>query len=460
MKEPAVPTTTPDEEVGVSENADNHTVVIEEQPPPPKWILPIIVISQFLGTIVWFAPNAVFPKLIVALNLNEGDFSYVTSITQVGFIAGTLVFAIFSVSDRLPPTQVFFVSSIMGALSNVAVIWAGGLVGILLLRFMTGFFLAGIYPVGMKIASDWFRPLGPALGLLVGALCVGSALPFLLQRIPQSWQALLIETSAGAVVAGVLMGCVVPDGPHRHPATRFQPMLILHLFRNPDFTAASFGYFGHLWEAYAFWAYLPVVWKQYAQSTPSAEGQLDLIVFAIIAIGALGCAVGGWMSPRYGSARIATLSLMASGLFCAISPVLYMLPFPLTLILYLLWGIAVAADSPQFSSLIAHAVCPKNRGSALTLSTCIGFAVTVGSDQLLGGVSFSSQYLYLLLLPGPVVGVLSMLSLVRKEINAMSTKTAGLDEMSAPETAGEVEEASSIGRSSQQEDIEAEGDML
>lgn len=265
----------------------------------------------------------------------------------------------------------------------------------------------------------------------MGALCFGSALPYILNKIPQSWQALLIETSAGAAAAGLVMGWVVPEGPHRQPATRFEPQLIVHLFRNKDFAAAAFGYFGHMWEIYGFWAYLPVVWKHYFESTQSSESQLDVIVFAIIAIGALGCVVGGRLSIRYGSARIATLSLMVSGLFCTVSPVLYILPFPLTVTLYLLWGIAVAADSPQFSSLVAQAVCPKHRGTALTLSTSIGFALTIAIVQILGAVSFSTQYLFLLLVPGPVLGVLSMISLVRKEIESFSAKAGRQDENAA-----------------------------
>jgi hypothetical protein len=275
----------------------------------------------------------------------------------------------------------------------------------------------------MKVAADWYHPLGPALGVLVGALVLGSALPFLLEKIPQSWQALLIETSVGAVVAGILMGCVIPEGPHRQPATRFQPMVVLHLFDNADFSAACLGYFGHMWEVYAMWAYLPVVWKAYLQSTTSSsdrENQIDLIVFGIIAMGAVGCALGGWWSIRYGSALVATACLVVSGIFCAISPALYLLPFPMTLILYLLWGMAVAADSPQFSSLVAQTAPPHVKGSALTLSTCIGFSLTIASIQMLGAVPLSSQYLFLLLVPGPICGVWYMRNLVRK------TKSSGM----------------------------------
>ena len=276
------------------------------------------------------------------------------------------------------------------------------------IRFLTGVSLAGIYPVGMKIAADWYREgLGKALGLLVGALVAGTAFPFLLRQLPQPWELLLYETSALAAFGGVLMVVVVPNGPYRKAASKFDPSVVLTLFQSREFRAAAHGYFGHMWELYAFIAWCPVVWEAYLDRTETSWSA-SLVTFVVVASGAVGCIVGGFLTPRFGSGRVALVSLMVSGTCCLLSTFFYYISIPeITLIFYLVWGATVAADSPQFSSLVAQTAPVEQKGTALTVVNCIGFSVSIGSILLLG-VPVSEAYLMLLLFPGPAFGCYRM----------------------------------------------------
>ena len=234
----------------------------QETPPPdtpaesvdrPAYILPLIVASQFAGTSLWFAGNAVLPDLISdwedSVSIPESAQGYLTSVVQLGFILGMLASALLNLADRFRPTQVFMWSSILGALLNVFIPFWKSTAGLVLLRLGTGMTLAGIYPVGMKVAADWFPlGLGRALGWLVGALAVGSATPFLLKQINQPWEALLWEISTLAAVGGVAVGFLVPDGPFRKPGTKVDPSVVWTLFSDLRFRAAAFGYIGHMWE--------------------------------------------------------------------------------------------------------------------------------------------------------------------------------------------------------------------
>ena len=383
----------------------------------PWYILACIVYAQFAGTSLWFAGNAVLSDFSDELDLPESALEILTSAVQAGFIAGTLILAITNLVDRFLPTHIFFASALVGAGMNALIpTLADGIAGMTVLRFLTGTTLAGIYPVGMKIAADWYQDgLGRALGLLVGALVVGTAFPFLLQQIPQSWELLLYETSAIAASGGLLMVLAVPNGPYRKPSLKgFDPTITVSLFRSPEFTSAACGYFGHMFELYAFWAWCPVVWDAYLERNQSSW-DASVVTFAVIAVGGLGCVVGGLLSPRVGSGRVALVALGISGSCCLLSPLFYFVSIPeITLVFYLLWGVAVAADSPQFSSLVAATAPPENKGTALTLVNCIGFAISITSIQLLG-VPLPEAYLFLLLLPGPMLGTFAMRKFVKSK---------------------------------------------
>ena len=381
----------------------------------PDRILPVIVASQFAGTSLWFSGNAVLADLQRQWGLADGALGYVTSAVQLGFIFGTLVFAFLALADRFSPRLVFCACSLLGALANLAALFADGSFALLLAsRFATGFFLAGIYPIGMKIAAGWYRDdLGNALGFLVGALVLGTAFPHLLKGLGQTWpwEGVLLGVSGLAALGGLMMALLVPDGPHLAKGAKFDPAALAAVFRVPGFRASAFGYFGHMWELYAFWAFVPMVLAARPET-----GNASLWAFAVIAAGAIGCIGGGLVSLRAGSARVAFAQLAASGACCLASPLIYFAPPTLFLAFLFVWGIVVVGDSPQFSALNA-ANAPRDRvGSALTIGNCIGFAITIVSIQLLNvaAASLPLQYLFLLLAPGPVLGLIGLLPLTRK----------------------------------------------
>jgi MFS family permease len=400
-------------EMNISQEAVSDNLPSDDTNHRPAYVLPAIVGSQFAGTALWFSGNAIIPDLVDEWdNLDESSVAFLTSSVQLGFILGTLVFALLSIADRYMPTKVFLVCALAGATCNAILPACGrteSLGGLVFLRLATGFFLAGIYPVGMKVAADWFEAgLGKALGWLVGALAFGSSFPFLLRQIPQSWQALTWETSALASIGGLIVGFLVPNGPYRKAGTqKLDPSIIFGLFRDRRFASAAISYWGHMWELYAFWTWTPVVWESYLEEQSNDRWSPSLVTFLVIAFGGFGCIIGGYLSTRYGSARVAFGSLAISGSLCLLSPALYLAPIGVMLPSYLLWGMAVVADSPQFSTLVAQTAPTESKGTALTIVNCVGFAVTIGSIQLLA-VPIPEQYLFLLLVPGPIIGLWSL----------------------------------------------------
>lgn len=355
----------------------------------PARILPAIVLSQFAGTSLWFAGNAVLPDLQGELGLGVHAVGTITSAVQLGFIAGTLAFAVLNVSDRYSPRAVFLACALLGAAANGAVALAPAIAepyaAILALRFATGFFLAGIYPVGMKIASGWYREgLGGALGYLVGALVLGTAFPHLLKGMNQQlpWGVVLAWLSALAAAGGLLMYAAVPDGPHLARGARFDPHALRTIFASPDLRASAFGYFGHMWELYTLWAFVPLMIAGYAALHGHATVNAGFWSFVVIAAGAAGCILGGLASHAVGSARVAFFQLSASGVCCLLSPLAYLLPWPAFIAFLAAWGIVVVGDSPQFSALTAATAPRAFVGSALTIVNCIGFALTVASIEL------------------------------------------------------------------------------
>ncbi|MGK0289516.1 MAG: putative MFS family arabinose efflux permease [bacterium] len=382
----------------------------------PPWILPIIVLTQFAGTSLWFASNAVLSDLQKQWNLPASLLGSMTSAVQLGFILGTLIFAVFAIADRFSPRNIFFICSVFGAFSNLCVYWfASGLTSLLIFRFITGVFLAGIYPIGMKIAAGWYQEgLGKALGFLVGALVLGTAFPHFLKATNQAveWKVIIISISGLSLLGGILMWIFVPDGPFLAKGTKFNYKAMSIIFESKGVRSASFGYFGHMWELYALWAFIPVILKIYVEKNGLVTLNISLWSFIIIAVGSLGCIVGGFLSQRFGSATIAFIQLFASGLCCLISPFLFSLPKEAFLGVLVFWGIVVVGDSPQFSTLVAKTAPKELVGSALTIVNCIGFSVTIISIQLLTSLSnyIDSKIIFIFLLIGPVIGLISLWS--------------------------------------------------
>jgi MFS family permease len=391
----------------------------------PARILPLIILSQFAGTSLWFVGNAVLPELKQAFGLSQYAVSLVTSAVMLGFIGGTLIFALFSLADRHSPVRLFFISSVCGAVFNVAVAWlAKDGASLFILRFLTGFFIAGIYPVGMKIAADWYeKGLGKALGYLLGALVLGTAFPHLLKNrdFDLPWRSVLYFTSFFALTGAVLMLLFVRDGPFRKRSGRFQWNAIPEIFRSKKWREAAFGYFGHMWELYTFWGFVPIMLELYAKQNNMALN-IPLLSFLIIGSGTLSCIAGGYLSQWYGSAKVATIALFISGICCFLSPAGFQLPLFFFLVFLFIWGLSVIPDSPQFSTLVTVYAPEHLRGTALTIYNSIGFSITIISLIVMDRIFHSSLFLsgsnsFVILGFGAIIGLPSMVRLVRK-INA------------------------------------------
>jgi MFS family permease len=386
----------------------------------PRRILPVIVVSQFAATSLWFAGNAVVPDLQHRYGLRSELLGSVTSSVQLGFIVGTLAFAVLAIADRYSPRVIFLLCALLGAgLNALTCFFGASLWLLLLLRFATGLCLAGIYPVGMKIASGWFdRDLGRALGFLVGSLVLGTALPHLIRALGHDlpWEGVMLSVSLIAALGGALMYALVPDGPHLRVGARFNPTVFATIFRSREFRSSSFGYFGHMWELYAFWAFVPAYLAAAGASPTAAPWSISFWSFVIIGAGALGCVAGGLLSLRLGSATVAFAQLAASCICCLLSPFAIGAPHPLMMAFLVFWGVVVVGDSPQFSALNARYAPPHLVGSALTIVNCIGFAITIPAIQLLGYAigAVGVPYMFLLLVPGPVLGLIALLRISRR----------------------------------------------
>jgi MFS family permease len=371
--------------------------------------LAALVLAQFLGTSLWFAGNAAAPELESLLG-QSGLVPTITSAVQLGFIVGTFFYAVFQLADRYSPSQVFLWSSLAAGAVNVALLFVPlQLEWILGSRFLTGFFLGGIYPVGMKIAADYTKGgLGVALGFLVGALVVGTAFPFLIQglELDVSYRVLILVPAGLACLGGLLVGIGIPDGPYRKPNPALNFSLIPQLARNKALQGAAGGYFGHMWEIYTFWAFLPLLLGFLTHNTLSPATQ-SLWTFVLIGIGGISCAVGGLISQKLGSGTVAMASLIGSGVCGLVLLVFPEFAFWAPLPFLFVWGLLLSPDSPQFSTLVAQSVAPEHRGTALTLVNGLGFGLTIVSIQFtqhLAGFLSPNQFIGLLCL-GPVVGV-------------------------------------------------------
>ncbi len=375
----------------------------------------LIVIAQFLGTTLWFVGNITIPQIPLPRLADTVAIGNALAAVQFGFITGTLIFAFLALADRFSPSRLFFLSALLGALVNLILLLPSINMNIILIsRFFTGFFLAGIYPVGMKIASDYYeKGLGKVLGYLVGALVLGTALPHLLNSlgVAFNYKSITVLTSVLALIGGILIGFGVPNGPYRSAQKKMQLWAIPRLFKVKSFRKAAMGYFGHMWELYAFWGFIPVFLSHYSYASDSVVN-VPFWSFCIIAIGSLSCAFGGHLSLKLGSKTVARISLSISGICCLISPLLFKTPFYIFIPFLLIWGAAVVSDSPQFSNLVAQNALAEYRGTALTIVNCIGFALTILSIQILSqwALQVDPQYLFIILAVGPLLGGISILS--------------------------------------------------
>lgn len=383
----------------------------------PARVLPALVLAQLLGTSPWFAVNAVMPDLQRDFGWPASDVGTLTSAVQAGFIGGTLVFSLLAVADRFSARRVFFGCALASAAcSLLAAAHAPSFGALWAWRAATGFFLAGIYPVGMKIASQWFpQGLGAALGLLVGALVLGTASPHALRAMGAQWPWAWVfwGVAAASVAGGLLVLLAIPE-PATRPAGRGLGMHLgdlASLWTDRRVRASVFGYFGHMWELYAMMVLVPLI-----LATRLQGAALSWAAFAVIAAGALGCAGGGALVRRWGSAWVAGVQLAISGLCGLAAPWMLTASDGLFAAWLLLWGVTVAGDSPQFSALTAANAPRQSVGSVLTLTNCLGFAISIVSIQLFSAWVQAAPLAAVLpwLAVGPALGLLMLRPLLRR----------------------------------------------
>ena len=375
----------------------------------------LIVLAQMFGTSLWFSTNGVLKQIEQIWSLSTSDLGLLTNSVQFGFIIGTLLFSVTGFADKFKPSRIVMLCCFLGATSNALIVFEEiSFTSVIFSRLVVGVALAGIYPIGMKLIISWNPQKAPnTLGLLVGMLVLGSSLPYLIRALGISfdWHYTVIITSGLCYIAGVtiyLMG----DGPHlvtyEKPSFRLLDQ-VSELLGNRKYIASAVGYFGHMWELYAFWTCVPILIaiSVSQHEIDKQEFIISLLSFLIIGLGFISCVLGGILAKPFGSSRVASLSLALSLSICIIYPLLGNLSFFLDLFLLMLWGFFVISDSPQFSAISAT-VCPKHLvGTALTTQNCVGFSISMITIFLTTHFHESlGLYFVWILLPGPILGLI------------------------------------------------------
>lgn len=378
----------------------------------------LLALAELCGMSLWFSASAVTPALVAEWRLSGAGASWLTLAVQLGFVAGTLASALLNLPDVLRARRLFAVSAFAAALANAAfALFATGLASAVVLRFLTGMFLAGVYPPGMKIMATWFRRgRGMALGVLVGALTLGKASPYLVNAVgSSSWRVNVLFVSALAVIGGLIVSLFVGDGPHALPPAAFDFGQVRQVFRNRGVRLANFGYFGHMWELYAMWTCVPLMLRASFAAGGHSSTLAEAGSFLVIGAGAVGCVAGGLLADRVGRTLVTSGAMLASGACCLVVGFFFQSSPAVLLTLMAIWGATVVADSAQFSSCVTELGDPRYLGTALTIQTCLGFLLTLGSIKLIPVLvaHVGWRYAFAALAPGPAFGVYSMLRLRR-----------------------------------------------
>jgi MFS family permease len=384
---------------------------------PARWrALALVALAELLGMSLWFSASAVAPALKAEWGLTDVAAAWLTLAVQLGFVAGTLVSALGNLPDVLSTRRLFAVSAWLGAAANAALaLFAHGLVAAVALRFLTGFFLAGVYPPGMKIMATWFRRgRGMALGVLVGALTLGKAAPYLVNAAGSgNWRWNVLAASALAAAGGAIVLLFAGEGPHATPGADFDAAQVVKVFRNRGVRLADFGYFGHMWELYAMWTWVPVFLRASFAAHGARPSLAEGASFLVIGSGAIGCVVAGLLADRIGRTAVTSWAMGLSGACCLGVGLLFDASPVVLCVVAAIWGAAVVADSAQFSACVTELADPQYMGTALTVQTCVGFLLTMASIELvpLAVAAVGWRWAFAVLAPGPALGVAAMLRL-------------------------------------------------
>lgn len=386
--------------------------------------LVLLAVAQFLGMSLWFTASALAPRLQGLWGLSAQEAGWLTTIVQLGFVVGAAGAAVLNLADTLPARWYFAVSALAAAVSNALLVVAPGYGAALGLRFLTGFFLAGVYPPAMKMVATWYRSgRGVAIGVLVGALTLGKGVPYLLRAFDTaSLGPLVLLTSAGAVVAALLVGFGYRDGPYPFPRHPFSWRLTGTVLRDRPTRLVTIGYLGHMWELYAAWTWLPVFLAASATARAAAQGTgagsspwVDLVAFGAIGAGALGCVLGGRVADRVGRGWWVNASMLASGACALLIGLAFGASYWVLVPIAWVWGFFVVADSAQFSALVTEVAPPHAVGTALTLQTSLGFLLTMVTIQLVPALEALAGWplAFPVLALGPAVGIWAIARLGR-----------------------------------------------
>jgi len=394
-----------------------ENVQSNQQESTGRWrALVLLSLAELLAMSLWFSASAVVPALRAEWKLSDSLAGWITNAVQLGFVAGTLLSAFLNLPDIIRARHLFTLAAIAGAVSNAAFgLYATNPPVGIGLRFLTGVFLAGVYPPGMKIMATWFsRSRGMALGVLVGALTLGKASPYLVNALGSSnWRTNVLFVSLLAIAGGLIVLLFVSDGPYALPRARFDWQQAFRIFQNRGVRLANFGYFGHMWELYAMWTWAPVMIRASLALQGSHAALAEVASFLVIGCGAVGCVAGGLLADRLGRTVVTSWAMALSGA-CSLLIGFAFGANPVWLLLIAsIWGATVVADSAQFSTCVTELADPRYTGTALTVQTCVGFLLTTVSIELVPKVVtlLGWRYAFAILAPGPALGVLAMLTL-------------------------------------------------